>query len=244
MASVSAWAGVSGGVRGLASRRRAAGSVDGSVARVNPPATSRRTMPAEALGVVLAQRGPAPRRPRPPSTRAASASSGDRDRVVGEEQQRLDVAVDLPHAARSPALRVAQPGADRDLAERLGLRPRGLALLVQLQQGEQRGGDGHAVLAAHRLVEGEASRGAAACAGAPAARPRTRAGARRACGPRRSAAGGAAGRAGPRPGGRARRPARPGPARRGAAPWAAARCGSGSRPRRPGAARSSSAAWR
>ena len=45
IASVSAWAGDSGGVRGLASSRRAAGSASGALARVQPPASSRRTRP-------------------------------------------------------------------------------------------------------------------------------------------------------------------------------------------------------
>ncbi len=45
MASVSACAGVSGGVRGLASSLRAAGSVSGDVTSVKPPASSRSTSP-------------------------------------------------------------------------------------------------------------------------------------------------------------------------------------------------------
>ena len=47
MARHSAWAWVSGGVRGLASRRRAARSATGSVASVKPPATSRSTTPRQ-----------------------------------------------------------------------------------------------------------------------------------------------------------------------------------------------------
>jgi hypothetical protein len=45
MARHSAWAWVSGGVRGRARSRLAARSATGSVARVKPPATSRSTTP-------------------------------------------------------------------------------------------------------------------------------------------------------------------------------------------------------
>ena len=65
---------------------------------------------------------------------------------------------------------------DRDLAERLGLVPGRLALLVELEQREQRHRDRHAVGVADRLVEAAARRGAAARAGARGARRPTPAG--------------------------------------------------------------------
>ena len=46
---------------------------------------------------------------------------------------------------------------DRDLAEALVLLPVGLAAFVELEQREQRDGDGHPVGAAHGLVEAEAA---------------------------------------------------------------------------------------
>ena len=60
-----------------------------------------------------------------------------------------------PRSQRRRRRRVA--GADRDLAEGLVLRPSRLALLVELEQREERHGDGHAVGAAHRLVEGRSA---------------------------------------------------------------------------------------
>ena len=70
----------------------------------------------------------------------------------------------VAHAtAAAGALRPLLGGAraDLDLAERLVLRPRRLALLVQLQQREQRHADGHAVGAADGVLERRPARGRA-----------------------------------------------------------------------------------
>ncbi len=82
----------------------------------------------------------------------------ERDRVGAEEQQRLDdprELGELGHQAHGPSASgaLADRG-DRDVAEGLVLRPRRLALLVELEQREQRHGDRHAIGAAHGLVEG------------------------------------------------------------------------------------------
>ena len=98
MASVSACAGVSGGVRGLASRRRAAGSVSGVVASVKPPgelaqheaALARRVGGAQLVerlgqlaGVAFGRRG---------QVRGAHG-------LAGEEEQRLEGAGERAHDA-------------------------------------------------------------------------------------------------------------------------------------------------
>ena len=96
MASVSAWAGVSDGVRGRASRRRAGSSASGWEASAQPPASSRRTTPrpssaarqgaqaVEHLVLLGAQR---------------VGELGGRHGVGREEEQRLQIARQAHDAA-------------------------------------------------------------------------------------------------------------------------------------------------
>src|SRR6476646_4475337 len=145
MARVSAWACVSGGVRGLASRRRAASSLAGSLARVKPPATSRSTTP-RLPSARSSRRTPSASSTWPSLASVASARSAALTGCA-ERKSRASIVRARSFTAPRPPPPLHLPH-DLDRAERLARLPGRLAPPVELEQGEEGDRLGESVLAA------------------------------------------------------------------------------------------------